>query len=62
MKFGNNSLEFATRIEDMWQSIMKEYLDFSKNAIYLQAEHSGHYIHLMEPELIMREAERMLLL
>lgn len=62
MKFGNNSLEFATRIEDMWQSVMKEYLDFSKNAIYLQAEHSGHYIHLMEPELIMREAERMLLL
>ena len=61
MKFGNNSLEFASRIEDMWQSIMKEYLDFSKNAIYIQAEHSGHYIHLTEPELIIREVERILL-
>ena len=42
----------------MWQNLMKEYLSFSKNAMYLQAEHSGHYIHLTEPELIVREAER----
>ena len=60
MKFGNNSREFATRIEDMWQSIMKEYLGFSKHATYLQAGHSGHYIHLTEPKLIVSEAERML--
>lgn len=60
MKFGNNSREFATRIEDMWQNIMKEYLGFSKEAKYLQAKHSGHYIHLTEPELIVSEAERML--
>ena len=62
IKFGNNSLEFATRIENMWQSIMKEYLGFSKKAMYYQADHSGHYIHLTEPELILDEAERMLLL
>lgn len=62
MKFGNNSCEFATRIEDMWQNIMKEYLGFSKEAKYLQAKHSGHYIHLTEPELIVSEAERMLFL
>lgn len=62
MKFGNNSREFATKIESMWQSIMKEYLGFSKEAMYVQAEHSGHYIHLTEPELIVREAERILTL
>ncbi len=61
MKFGNNSREFATKIENMWQSIMKEYLVFSKKAIFVQADHSGHYIHLTEPELIVREAEKMLL-
>ena len=60
MKFGNNSLEFATRIEDMWQGIMKEYLNFSKEAVHLQAKHSGHYIHLTEPELIISEVEKML--
>lgn len=60
MKFGNNSLEFATRIEEMWQGIMREYLDLSKEAMYLQADHSSHYIHLTEPELIVREAERMM--
>lgn len=60
MKFGNNSLEFATRIEKMWQGIMREYLDFSKEAMFVQADHSSHYIHLTEPELILREAERMM--
>ncbi len=60
MKFGNNSFEFAARIEDMWQNLMKEYLSFSKRSMYLQADHSGHYIHLTEPGLIVREAEKML--
>lgn len=61
MKFGNNSSDFATKIENMWQDIMKEYLGFSKNVMHVQAEHSGHYIHLTEPELIVSEAEKMLL-
>ena len=41
MKFGNNTREFAAKIEDMWPSIMKEYLSFSKESRYVQAEHSG---------------------
>lgn len=61
MKFGNNSRDFATKIENMWQGIMKEYLGFSKNAKHVQAEHSGHYIHLTEPELIVSEVEKMLI-
>ena len=61
IKFGGNTHEFAAHIEDMWQGIMREYLDFSKEARHVQAEHSGHYIHLTEPELVMREVERMLL-
>lgn len=62
MKFGNNTRKFASKIEDMWQSIMKEYLNFSNNSTYLQAKHSGHYIHLTEPEIIVDEAERILYL
>jgi hypothetical protein len=52
MKFGNNSREFATKIEEMWQRIMKEYLDFSKQSIWLQAKNSSHYIHLNESKLL----------
>ena len=61
MKFGNNTRNFATKIENMWQDIMKEYLSFSQNAIYVQAKCSGHYIHLTEPELIVGEAKKLLL-
>lgn len=57
IKFGGNSKEFASKIDQMWQDIMKEYLSFSSKSTYIQAEHSGHYIHLTEPELIIKEAE-----
>ena len=52
MEFGRNSRSFAVRIEQLWQEIMKVYLDYSERAIWMQAKKSTHYIHLTEPELI----------
>ena len=43
---------FAARIEQLWQEIMKEYLGYSKRAIWIQAKKSTHYIHLTEPEIV----------
>jgi hypothetical protein len=31
---------------------MKEYLGYSKRAIWIQAKKSTHYIHLTEPEIV----------
>ncbi|MBE5901423.1 MAG: alpha/beta hydrolase [Lachnospiraceae bacterium] len=58
MEFGRNSRPFATRIEQLWQEIMKEYLDYSKRAIWIQAKRSTHYIHLMEPEIIIESVKK----
>ena len=52
MEFGGNSRPFAARIEQLWQEIMKEYLGYSKRAIWIQAKKSTHYIHLTEPEIV----------
>ena len=52
MEFGRTSLEFATKIERIWQSLMKEYLSFSSVNQFVQADNSGHFIHLTEPGLI----------
>jgi hypothetical protein len=52
MKYGNNSREFASKIEEMWQDVMKEYLNFSKKSIWIQAKNSSHYIHLTEKQLL----------
>lgn len=52
MEFGRTDEEFAARVEELWQSMMKEYLSFSKISKYAQAKNSGHFIHLTEPELI----------
>lgn len=52
MEFGQTGEQFANKVEDFWQSLMKEYLTFSKKSKYVQARNSGHYIHLTEPDLI----------
>lgn len=31
---------------------MGEYLSYSPDSTHLRAEHSSHYIHLTDPELI----------
>jgi len=52
MEFGGVTREVAEKIENIWQDIMKDYLLFSSKTKFLQARESGHYIHLMCPELI----------
>ncbi len=53
MEFGGNTRSFAVRVEGLWQDIMKDYMDYSKNATWMQAKRSTHYIHLVEPEIIL---------
>lgn len=52
MEFGQTDAAFAHKVEEFWQSLMKEYLTYSSTATYIQAENSGHFIHLTEPNLI----------
>lgn len=52
MEFGQATRELAEKVEDIWQSLMKEYLAFSNCTKHIPAKNSGHYMHLTEPELI----------
>ena len=52
VEFGRTNAEFAKKVEDIWQSLIKEYLSFSSKTKYNQAQNSGHFIHLTEPNLI----------
>ena len=54
MEFGQTTKEFATKVEELWQSLMKEYLAFSEQSVWLRAKNSGHYIHLTDFEVIMQ--------
>ncbi len=38
--------DFATKVEDPWQSLMQEYLTFSEQSILLRANNSGHIIFI----------------
>jgi pimeloyl-ACP methyl ester carboxylesterase len=57
MEFGRNERSFAVRVEELWQDIMKDYMDYSKNVTLIQADKSTHYIHLIEPEIIISACE-----
>ena len=54
MEFGQTTKEFATKVEELWQSLMQEYLTFSEQSMLLRANNSGHYIHLTDFEVIMQ--------
>lgn len=53
-KFGGASEEQARKIETLWQEIMGAYLSCCVNSERIRAEHSSHYIHLTDPDLICR--------
>lgn len=54
MEFGKAQKEEAEKIERLWQKLMQEYLRFTDHAQFVQAEHSSHYIHLMDMPLLQK--------
>jgi pimeloyl-ACP methyl ester carboxylesterase len=44
--------ELATRLEQTWQEQQRQLLPLSSHSRQMVAQHSGHYIHLEEPELV----------
>lgn len=53
-QFGGASEEQAEKIETLWQEIMGAYLFCCVNSERVHAEHSSHYIHLKDSDLICR--------
>ncbi len=52
MEYGGADKTTAIKIDELWVSLMKEYLRFSEKAVYRQAQKSGHFIHLSDPDVI----------
>ncbi|EFH84620.1 alpha/beta fold hydrolase [Ktedonobacter racemifer] len=44
--------ELATRLEQAWQEGQRHLLLLSSQSVQMVAQHSGHYIHHEEPELV----------
>lgn len=52
MYFGNCEKAVAEKVEYLWQSVMRDMLQFSDNAEEISAENSSHYIHLTDRKLV----------
>ena len=51
-QFGGAAQEQADKIETLWQEIMGAYLTCAGKGEPIWAEHSSHYIHLTDSDLI----------
>ncbi len=56
--YGNMKKEGAEKVEALWQTLMKECLNYTPKAKFIQAEKSSHYIHLTEPNLLWTALEQ----
>ena len=50
--FGGASEGEARKIEALWQTLMRGYLDLSPRSRQVRAPHSSHYIHLTDRDLV----------
>jgi hypothetical protein len=50
--YGNLDKQKAQKIEDIWQDLMKRYLNLSSETEHIKAPNSGHYIHLTDFEVL----------
>jgi len=49
----------AEEVESIWQQLVRAYLKLSPHGEWILAPESGHYIHLDEPDLVVREIRSM---
>ena len=45
----------AEKVENIWQKLMEAMITFSKDSEKLVAPNSGHYMHLTDQEIVLKE-------
>ena len=45
-------LELAANLDKVWLDLQKEYVSLSTDSSLILAEHSGHFIHQDEPQVV----------
>ena len=53
VKYGGLSIEQAWQAEDVWKSLIQEYLALSPRSEWITTTHASHFIHTAEPELVL---------
>lgn len=54
VQFGRLRREEAEKVEELWEELVREYLILSPKSRWIEAEGSGHLIHLQSPDLVVR--------
>jgi pimeloyl-ACP methyl ester carboxylesterase len=54
VQYGRLRREEAEKVEELWEELVREYLTLSPKSRWIEAEGSGHFIHLQSPDLVVR--------
>jgi pimeloyl-ACP methyl ester carboxylesterase len=54
VQYGRLRREEAEKVEALWEELVREYLTLSPKSRWIEAEGSGHFIHLQSPDLVVR--------
>lgn len=52
MEYGGLSEEEASKVDAIWERIIRNYLTFSNKSKFVKASKSGHFVHLTEFNLV----------
>ncbi|MCU0498707.1 MAG: alpha/beta hydrolase [Anaerolineae bacterium] len=52
VKYAGLSEEDAWQVERLWRNLIADHLCLSGDSALIEADHSGHFIHLSQPELV----------
>lgn len=52
IEYGGLTKDEATKVENLWEETIKNYLSFTDSSKFIESKSSSHFVHLTEPNLI----------
>jgi pimeloyl-ACP methyl ester carboxylesterase len=62
VQYGGLSPEKAQMVENLWETLIREYLSLGSESKWIVAENSGHFIHMGAPDLLTRTVRELVFL
>jgi pimeloyl-ACP methyl ester carboxylesterase len=60
VKYGGLSTDQAWQAEKVWEGLIRDYMTLSPHSEWISTTHASHFIHTIEPEVVMKTARELL--
>ena len=60
VKYGGLSTDQAWQVDNLWESLIRDYLPLSPSSEWITTTRASHFIHMDEPERVMNVVKKLL--